>query len=232
MRKIFRKMLGKLNLFTALVIAVLLAGTLGAGTYVWASSTSSFTQAINAGSLATDIVDAAYTTVASPAMAMSAATFSFKCQTVTGSFGTATEQIYVANPNAANGGWALSLAPTSSTDLWNGTSASFDVNDPTSSGCTDGADADSKGGQMTVNPSAGTLAAGLHAGNTTGITKGSSAAFAEGTQTTIAVLTAAAGSDDLGDWTLQGVSISQTIPLEQAVDANYTISMVLTIATI
>ncbi len=112
MHKIIRKLLGKLNVVIAFVIAILLTGIVGVGTYVLASGTSEFQQTINAGSLATDIVDGSYVTVGSPAVAMNAVTFNFAYQTATGSFGSGTEQIYVSNPDAADNGWTLTVAPT------------------------------------------------------------------------------------------------------------------------
>jgi len=225
-----RKMLRKLNISLVLALAVIMTSGLGGVTYVLASSTSSFTQTINSGTLAVDIVDASYVTVGSPTMAMSATTFSFNCQTNTGSFGTATEQIYVSNPDAADNGWVVSLAANATTDTWSSAGTDFDFNDPTGSGCTDGADADSLAGQMTVDPSGGTLAAGNCAScGTSNITLGSSNSYDEGTTDTITVLTGAVASDDIGDWTLQGVSISQKIPAEQPAASDYSISMVLSI---
>jgi len=83
---------------------------------------------------------------------------------------------------------------------------------------------------MTVDPSAGTLAAGQCVSCvTTNITKGSSSAFNEGTVDSINILTAAAGSNDIGDWKLTGVSISQTIPAEQAAASDYNLNMTLSI---
>ncbi len=150
MNKLSRKLLGKLNIVIALTLAVVMTGGLGGATYVLASSTSNFTQTINPGSLAVDIVDGSYVTVGSPSVAMNAATFSFTCQTATGTFGTASQQIYVANPDAADNGWVVSLAASSPTAYWNSAGTKMDFNDPTSSGCTDGADTDSYKGQMTV----------------------------------------------------------------------------------
>ncbi|PIT95495.1 hypothetical protein COT96_01000, partial [Candidatus Falkowbacteria bacterium CG10_big_fil_rev_8_21_14_0_10_38_22] len=75
MHKLIRKLLGKLNIAIALTLAMVMAGGLGGATYVLASSTSNFTQTINAGTLVVDIVDGtSYVTVGSPTMAMSAAT--------------------------------------------------------------------------------------------------------------------------------------------------------------
>ncbi|HCU47509.1 MAG: hypothetical protein UW01_C0020G0005 [Candidatus Nomurabacteria bacterium GW2011_GWA2_43_66] len=230
MHKFNRKLLGKLNIVLALTLAVVMTGGLGGATYVLASSTSNFTQTISAGTLAVDIVDGSYVTVGSPTMAMSAAIFSFSCQTKTGSFGTASEQIYVSNPDAADNGWTVSLAAAATTDIWDSAGTDFDFNDSSGSGCTDGADAgDTVGGQMTVDASVATLAAGSSGAATTNITKGSSAPFVEGTTDTITILTGAAGSADIGDWTLQGVSVSQKIPAEQPAASDYDINMVLSI---
>ncbi|MFA4937359.1 MAG: hypothetical protein WC575_03680 [Patescibacteria group bacterium] len=232
MHKLNQKLLRKLNIAVVLILAVVLAGGLGTASYVLASSTSNFTQTINPGSLAVDIVDASYVTVGSPTMAMSAATFSFTCQTITGTFGTASQVIYVANPDAADTGWSVSLAASAVTAVWDGAVSDFDFNDPTGSGCTDGADSpDTVGGQMTVDPSAGTLAVGQCATCvTTNVTKGSSAAFSSGATDSITVLTGAAASNDIGDWKLTGVSISQKIPAEQPAASDYDVNMVLTIA--
>jgi len=196
------------------------------------AATSSFTQAINAGTLTVDIVDGSYVTVASPAVAMGAATFGFSCQATTGTFGTASQQIYVKNPDAADNGWVVSLAASDPTDFWDSAGTDMDFNDPTTSGCGEsGTDADSLKGQMTVDPSVGTLAAGQCAGCvTTNVTKGSSAAFNQDTAAnSITILTGAAGSNDIGDWKLTGVGISQTIPAEQPAASDYSIDLTLSI---
>lgn len=189
------------------------------------------TWATAGGTLTTDIVDASYVSVSSPTVAMNVATFNFACQTVTGSFGTASQQIYVNNDNGANNGWTLTMAAQATTDVWDSAGTDYDFNDPTSSGCTDGADAgDTVGGQMTIDPSGATLAVGQCGScTTTNISKGSSTAFNEGTTDAVTLLTATADSDDVGDWTLQGVSISQKIPAEQPIASDYTINMVLTV---
>lgn len=233
MHKIIRKLLGKLNIVLALTLAVVMTGGLGGATYVLASATSSFTQTINPGSLAVDIVDGSFISVTTPAMAMTAVTFSFSTQIATGSFGTATERIYMKNPDAADAGWATSLAAQATTNVWDSAGPDFDFNDPTGSGYTDGADADTVGGQMTVNPAAGTLNVGQCASCvTTNVTLGSSSTFSEGATNSITIVTGAAASNDIGDWRLQGISISQKIPTEQPAASDYDINMVLTIATI
>ena len=199
--------------------------------YALASATSNFQYTINAGTLAVDIVDASYVTVGSPSVVLNTGTFSFTCSTATGTFGSASQVIYVSNPDAADNGWVVSLAGSATTAVWDSSGTDFDFNDATGSGCTDGADAgDTVGGQMTVDPSVGTLAVG-QCGScvTTNVTKGSSNAFVEGTTNSITVLTGAAGSNDIGDWKLTAVSISQKVPAEQPAASDYDINMVLSI---
>lgn len=200
------------------------------GAIVWAAATSSFNQTINPGTLSVDIVDSSYNPVTSPAVDMNAVTFSFSCQSSTGTFGTASQVIYVKNPDAADSGWVVSLAASSPTAYWNSAGTSMDFNDPSGSGCTDGADSDSFRGQMTVDPSVSTLSTGgCLSCNTSNITKGSSSAFSEGTTNSITILNGAAGSSDIGDWRLTGVNISQTIPAEQPAASDYSLNLTLSI---
>jgi len=221
----------KLNVMA--VICLVLVGVVGTAVYVFASATSNFTQTINSGTLSVDIVDGSYSPVGSPAVAMNSVGFSFSCQTATGTFGTASEQIYVQNPDAADAGWTVSIAAATTTAVWDSAGTDFDFNDPTTSGCADGADADSLSGQMTINPSGGTLAEGpCLSCSTTGVTKGSSSAFNEGTTDSITVLSGASGSDDIGNWKLTDVAISQTIPAEQPAASDYDINLTLSIVAI
>lgn len=222
----------RISLSFGLIIA--LTTTLS-GVSVFASNISNFAQTINAGTLSVDIVDGSYVTVGSPSVTMSAKTFSFAClsggSASTGTFGEATQQIYVKNPDAADNGWTVTLAATAgATAVWDSAGTDYDFNDSGGSGCTDGGDADSLAGQLTVNPNAGTLAVGACAScTTTSVTKGSSAAFVQGTTDSITVLTGASGSDDIGDWKLTGATLSQTIPAEQPAASDYDINMTLSI---
>lgn len=197
-----------------------------------AAPNSTFNQTVNAGTLTTDILTSAGAAVASPSVAMSAKSFSFTCQSggsaSTGTFGAAEERIYVINGDAADSGWNLGLAATSgATATWTGGAGSYDFNDAGGSGCTDGADADTSGGQLTVNPNAGVLTADCSGCTTTNVTKGSSAAFVQATTDSINVLAAAAGSDDIWRGYLTGATLSQTIPA-QAPAGTYTLNMTLT----
>lgn len=223
-------MMKNFNAILATGLCVSILATLGSASYVFAAATSSFTQTINPGTLAVDIVDGSYVTVASPSVAMSSVNVSFACQSSTGTFGTASQKIYISNPDAADNGWTVSLAASSPTATWSTAGTPFDFNDPTSSGCADSVDADTYAGQMTVDPSVGTLAVGTCTScATTNVTKGSSSAFVQGTTDSITVLTGAAASNDIGDWTLTGVSISQTIPKEQPAASDYSLSLTLSV---
>ncbi len=231
---ISNKLLRKLNITTALGLVVLTAGVTSTG--LFASATSNFAQTINAGTLSVDIVNSSYVTVGSPAVTMTAAPFSFSCQTATGTFGAAEQLIYVKNPDASDTGWTVTLAASAPTAVWDGTASDYDFNDPGTAGCIDdGAttDADAFSGQMTVDPSGGTLATGTCAScTTTSVTKGSSNAFVQGSVDSVTIVSGAAGSDDIGDWKLSGVAISQKIPAEQAAANDYDINMTLSVVAV
>ena len=170
-------LLRKMNIATAGIL--LGAITLGSAVSVYAA-TSNFAQTINAGTISVDIVDAGYATVGSPSVTMPAKTFSFSCSTSTGTFGTVSQVIYIKNPDAADNGWTVSLAGSATTAVWDSAGTDYDFNDAGGSGCTDGADADSLGGQMTVDPSGGVLSTGACATcAATNVSKGTSASFVE-----------------------------------------------------
>lgn len=223
-----------MNVGVAFGVSLLIASMMGGAGYVLANDTSNFTLTINPGTLTVDIVNqTGHTPVASPSVAFSAATFSFACQTpgTTGTFGTATEAIYVSNPDAADGGWTASLAATAVTDTWTSAGTDLDFNDPTTGGCTDGGDADGVAGQMTIDTTGTTVAVGeCSTCTTTAVTStNTSVAYSQGVTDSIDLFSGAAGSDDIGDWTLVGVSVDQTIPGEQPAAADYDINMMLSV---
>jgi hypothetical protein len=127
---------------------------------------------INPGVLSVDIVDGSYVTVATPSFTLDAISTAFTCQSTPGILGTATQKIYVKNPDAADNGWTMSLAGSAPTSSWTGTGGTMDFNDSTTAGCGDGADMDSRKGQLSVDPSVGTLVVGVCSScATTSITK-------------------------------------------------------------
>ncbi len=219
------------KIFVSLVLGGLMVFSVVGYQLVLAAGNSTFSQTINPGTLGTDIRSNASTAVASPAVAMSAKTFSFDCQSggsaSTGTFGTASERIYVDNPDGADSGWTLSLGATAGASaLWANTGATkkFDFNDAGGSGCTDG-DTDTFGGQLTVNPAAGSITTDYSGSSVTGITLGTQASFAAATPVTL--VSAAAGSADIWRGYFTGIGLSQTIPAETAADA-YSINLTLT----
>jgi len=170
-----------------------------------------------------DIVDDTFTTIANPTIDMSATSFSSNCQTVTGTLGTASKQIYIDNrPTGVQNGWDVTLAAANVAIGWTSSSSSYDFNNSSGSGCTSG--------QMTIDASSATLDYGQDETTdiVTGILKGSSTAFNQGVVDSITLLSGDSSSDESGDWTIQGINISQKIPAQQAV-GNYTLQMVISV---
>lgn len=161
---------------------------------VFAASNSDLTQTINAGALSTDIKDETGASVSSPSVAMSAKSFSFDCYAggtaSTGTLGSNTQRLYVINPDGADNGWTLTIAATGgATSTWanGGATRRIDFNDSTgaTAGCSDGADADAVGGQLTINAAAGSLTTDCASCTTSNITLGSSAPFVQGSTDSI-----------------------------------------------
>ncbi len=182
--------------------------------------------AATAGSLTADIVDSGGTPVSSPAVSMTSTTIGFGCQTSTGTLGTASEKIRVTN-TTGNAAWTLSIAGGAPTALWTQGVNTFDFNDPTSSGCGDGGDTDTKAGQMTQNPSVGTITPQSGCNNT-GLSLGSSVGFSEGTTNSVTLLSAGGSAGTNCYWDLTGVSLSQSIPAEQN-SVTYSMNYVVTV---
>lgn len=214
-----------------LQVAVFVAALGAFPAAAFAASNSTFNQQITNGSLSTDIMDASRASVASPAVAMDAQGFSFDCRTSSKGFGSNSERIYVSDGDTTNAnGWTLSLAATGgATASWSdGSGNNFDFNDASGSGCTDGADADSLAGQMTVNPAAGTLTADCTGCNTTGVSLGSGAAFNQGTVDNITLMSAGASASNIWRGYLTGATISQAIPGGQK-PGTYSMNLTLTV---
>jgi hypothetical protein len=193
---------------------------------VFAANTT-LTQEITGGLLSVEIVDGGYTPVGSPSVAFPSTSVEVLCQTSNATLGTGSQRIYVQNPGSGSANWNLTIAGSATTALWTSGGNNYDFNDV--SGCTDGVDADSVGGQLSINADAGTLANGECVScNTTNVTKGTASAFVEGTTNSITLLNATATSTDIADYVLTGVALSQSIPAGQPA-GNYSIGMVLTV---
>jgi len=178
-------------------------------------------------SLGVDIVDSSSVPVSSPSVTLSSASYSNANQTTTGTLGTSNAKIRVVNWGASNT-WTLSLAPTAgSTTTWsNGGSLKYDFNDAATG--LDGADADEVGGRLSVDPSVGTLTSPFGCLSTTGVSKGSSSSFAEGSVNSISLLVAGGTTGYNCAWDLTGATISQIIPAYQA-GGSYSLPLTLSI---
>jgi hypothetical protein len=206
-------------------IATLLVAIGGlVGYQAYASNQTQLNQAINQGVLAIDIVDGSGNTVASPSVNFGALTFSFGTQDSTGTLGTASETVRVYNPTSTET-WTASIAGSAPTTNWSNGTDHYDFND--ANGYTDGADADSYGGQLTVNPAAGSLA-GVGGCATSNVSLGTNSAFNEGSTDSITVASAASGASAFCRWDITGVGLSQNIPAGQAT-GSYSADLVLSI---
>lgn len=232
-------MLKKLEVgFNTLVFAyiMLIASIVSIGAiFIYAAPSSDLSQQIGSGTLTTDIRDATRTPLANASFPMSPIGFAFTCMNAgsssTGTLGSNTQRIYIDNPDSADTGWVLTIAATNGpTALWSdlGATKTYDFNDPTSSGCNDGADADSVAGQLTIDPSIATLNTDCTSCTNSNISLGSESSFVQGTTNSVTLLSAASASDDIGRWYLTGIGVKQTVPSEQAA-GDYTINLTLTV---
>lgn len=201
------------QIFAALAIV---AGVALIPTTVFGQATN-VTQQINGGTLTSAILDAGRSVVASPSFAMTAASFSFDCQTVTGTLGSASQRLYVINPSSGSAAWNLAFAATGP---WTSGGNTYAYNDPagTEAGCTNG--------QLTVNPSVGTVVNDCvsTACTTATINQGSSTAMTGATP--VSIISAASGASVYRGY-ITGVTLSQKIPAEKPA-GSYTLPVTLT----
>ena len=186
---------------------------------------------ISSSSLGVDIVDANNSPVGSPTVAFSALNTAFSCQTSTGTLGSSSAKIRIDN-GTANELWTLTIAATSgATTNWsNGGTGQYDFNDASGSpaGCADGGDADSLAGQLSFDASGSTVTAADHDCDTSGVTKGSSASFTQGTQDSLTLLNTSSSAIKNCIYDATGISTSQQVPPETPT-GSYSIGMTLTI---
>jgi hypothetical protein len=122
------------------------------------------------------------------------------------------------------------MAASSPTAVWQGTQSNnkFDFNDPTTSGCSDSNDLDTKSGQMSVDASVASLTPDCGGCGVSEIAKSTPNVFVEGSTDSITLLNATTLSDENGQWYLTDVLIKQTIPAETPVDT-YSIDFTVTV---
>lgn len=180
------------------------------------------------GALSVDVVDGSGVSVGSPTVNFTNLGLVFTCAQTSATLGVAAQKIRVTNMSA-NASWVLSLAPTAGpTALWDNASLHYDFNDTAGGqpGCSDGADADSYAGKLRVAPSGSTITPQAGCSNTN-VSKGADQDYAQGSTDTISLMTGAAGSNTECYWDLTTVSLTQTIPAEQA-PGSYTLGLTVT----
>ena len=187
---------------------------------IWAdTTTTTFNQTINEGTLSVDIVDAAGDTVGSPAVTFGAVSFSFDAQNAIGTLGTASEKIRVSNPTTT-AAWNLSIAATggAGTTWTDGGTNTYPFDS------TGGADT----GRMTVDAATNGVITPWGTCTNTGLTLGTSDFFLNGTTDSIDLLTAGGTADTSCRWDLTAVDVTQRIPAGQ-VPTSYTLGMTITV---
>lgn len=212
MNKLRKGMIAGVGVGVFAFVGIAVSASVNAAT----TANSTLSQAINPGVLSTDIRDAGGAVLTNPTFGMNAVSVSTTQQTATGTFGTNTQRITVDNPAGANSGWTLALnATTPGTGKWTSGANNYAYNGTAATG------------QLTINPASGAITPVV--GTSTGVTLGSSTAFS-GTSA-ITLVSAAAGSDDIWNGYLTGVSLNQTIPAAQA-PGTYTLPMTQTITAL
>lgn len=182
------------------------------------------------GSLGVNVVDGSGGTVASPSFNLSAQSFPFNCINNSGNYLASTSQRIRITNTTTSPGWALSIGASAGTGAYwqnGGNTQTYDYNDTSGFGCTDGADADSRAGIMTIDPSISNLDAepGCSSSN---ITKGSISNFSEGVRDSLTLLTASASAETGCYWDSYNIGLAQTLPAEQAADS-YSINLTVTV---
>jgi hypothetical protein len=169
--------------------------------------------------LGADIVDASGVGVSSPTVDLSSLGFAFGCQSSTGTLGTSEQRIRITN-NTDNPAWTLSLAATDGpTALYSSGDATYDFNNPASSGCT--------GGQLSLNVASGTLA-GVSGCSTTGLALGTNAAFSQGAVDSLTLATANTSAYIDCAWDITNIPLTQKVPADQA-SGSYALNLTLTV---
>lgn len=228
---------GKMKRVLLSIVATMAVGVLciGQAPEARANANVQLTQSIAPGVLSVSVLDASEALVAAPSVGMTALAATANCRPTgsAGLLGVNSQRIYVDNPGAADNGWSLSIAATGGpTAAWSSGGDIYDYNDQTGGGCSDGADADSRPGLLSVNPATGgiTPACGGVCSNT-GVGLGVSGSYDEGMIDAIELMSAGAVSDNVWRGYLMGASLTQSIPAGQPA-GSYAINMTATVTAL
>jgi hypothetical protein len=201
------------------------------GNSAWAASDTQICATASAGgTLFVKIVDAGGVEIVNPDIPLPNTSLKFLYQSVAGTVGEAVKKIRIDNATA-NAKWSVAIAATDGPSaLWDATPASYDYNDPTAS-AVDGVDADSVGGQMSLDPSMATVTPEVGCMDT-GLVYKDPAAFSQGVVNSITLLESGLAAETGCYWDITGIPITQTIPKEQTAASDYAINMTLTITAL
>lgn len=138
------------------IIALLLAfqGVRGA-------TSSNFTMTILPQPLAVNIIDADFNIIEEPEVAFTELDYTEECREIRTPLISDSQQLYIRNFDAADGGWTVTISTDDPTVLWTQGDYQFDFNDPTGDGCVDGSDADEFAGSMEIYTESPALNSGL-----------------------------------------------------------------------
>jgi hypothetical protein len=175
----------------------------------------------------TDFVDNNANSLDDVSIDMSAIIANGRCQTATGTLGTATQKLSIYNGSSSNG-WSMSIAPTLGDDAkWMSTDQQHSYSFNNSSGFPAGCDENGNGGQLTVRPSNATITPWTLCSNN-GISLSPDAAFGQGSSSAITIATGSSSVDQNCSWMVDGVDLSQKIP-GSAKAGSYTLDLTQTI---
>ena len=186
------------------------------------------TAAETAGDLVCEFVDSDWQSLSSLEISMDSPSYNASSTTTSsGTLGSVDSFILVANPTSTST-WTLSIAPTNGpTALWSdGGTTYVDFNDDADG--SDGDDADSVGGQFSIDPSEAIITPYSGDYTTTGLSLGASSSFDEGTVDSVTLMTAGATANAPGYWGLTGISLSQISPAGQAI-GSYSLDLTISV---
>ena len=236
------------------IFGILLISLGAISTIVLANSNPDFELKIVPGTLGVDIVDAnnGYNIISNPVYNFDTIKVSTECQSGANSaslylgsdFVNARSEsyggnIYISNPDSADNGFTVSIAASDGAQsVWYDSVGKsildFNANDCSSidkpisvEGVTN------LGGRMYINPSIATLSTGKCGSNCTknGLSLGSVNHFEYNNIDSITLLQADASADDIADYVINGIGISQTIPAMVS-SGKYSLGMTISIISI
>ena len=191
-------------------------------------SYSNYAEVVAVGDYGVSIVNGSGVDVVGPQVTFPSIEVKTSCSVSNGTLGISSQKVRINNDILKNG-WDVSIAPTNGpTDSWQSGGEEYDFND--SSGCTDGADADSLGGSLEVQASSSTVTPKSGCNNT-GVSKGSNVSFVQPGVDAVSLVSASSSASRFCYWDVTGVGLEQLIPKATPI-GNYSIDMTITMTAL